>query len=118
MSCWHGHDCRCWGPGAWDWGPDADDQRGWWRPRGWSRRSSLAVRPEETVASLEAYLDELRAEAREVDERLHALCRAEAGHWPRRPEGHVAGVSGPTMHPAGESDRPPLPHDGRERIAP
>jgi len=117
MSCGHGHDCGCGGIGAWDRRAEADPQ-GWWRPRGWPRRPSLAVRPEETVASLEAYLDELRAEAREVDERLHALCRAEEGHWPRRPGAHAARTSHLTTHPAGDSDRPPRPHDGGERIAP
>ena len=83
MSCWHGHDCGCGRPGPRDSRFEADSQ-GWWYPRGSPRRSFLALRPDATAASLEAYLEELRAEAHEVDERLHALRRAEAGHSPRR----------------------------------
>jgi hypothetical protein len=56
--------------------------------------ASPATSPKATAASLEAYLDELRAEAHMVDDRIHALRAAEAGHWPRRPDGHPARTSG------------------------
>ncbi len=111
MSGWHGHAWH--GPGPHPWDQHADDSLG---ASGRSPCSPVPSDPGVTATSLEAYLAEVQAEAHRVDERLHALRRAEAGHWPRRPDGHPARTSGRSTLPRPESHRPRLPHDGRAAI--